>query len=80
MLWAAKSVRFYLNRFHARKPLYSKDAVIAWWLQSTSAQNIVPSCLKMLYFGQYFTSENIHREITSLINHAMYLLNTISVG
>ena len=26
-------------------------------------------------FGQYFTSENIHRELLSLINPAVYLLN-----
>ena len=31
---------------NAREPLYSKGAVITWWLQSTSAQNSVPSCLK----------------------------------
>ena len=31
---------------HAREPLYSKVAVIAWWLQSTSAQNSARSCLK----------------------------------
>ena len=27
---------------HAREPLYLNSAVIAWWLQSTSAQNSVP--------------------------------------
>ena len=26
---------------HARETLYTKDAVIVWWLQSTSAQNSV---------------------------------------
>ena len=26
-------------------------------------------------FGQYFTSENIHRKLLSLINLAVYLLN-----
>ena len=32
----------YLNlTHHTREPLYSKGAVIAWWLQSTSAQNSV---------------------------------------
>ena len=31
---------------HAREPLYPKDAAIPWWLQSTSAQKSVPSCLK----------------------------------
>ena len=29
---------------HAREPLYSNSAVIARWLQSTSAQNNVPNC------------------------------------
>ena len=29
----------------AREPLYSNSAVIAWWLQSTSAQNNVHICL-----------------------------------
>ena len=28
---------------HASEPQYSKGAVIVWWLQSTSAQNSVPS-------------------------------------
>ena len=34
------------------------------------------------YFNilKYFTSENIHRELVSLINPAMYLLNTIFEG
>ena len=36
-------------------------------LQSTSAQNSVASCLIGLYFGQYLTYENIHREILSLV-------------
>ena len=31
---------------HAREPLYSKVAVITWWLQSTSAQNSSRNCLK----------------------------------
>ena len=29
---------------HAREPLYVNSAVIAWWLQSMTAQNSVPSC------------------------------------
>ena len=41
-----------------------------------SAQNSVPSCLKGQYFGQYFTSENIHREILSLINQLCTCLTT----
>ena len=28
---------------HARDPLYSNSAVIAWWLQTASAQNSVHS-------------------------------------
>ena len=35
-----------LRLCHAREPLYLKGAVIAWWLQSTSAQNNERSCLK----------------------------------
>ena len=27
---------------HSSEPLYSNSAVIAWWLQLTSAQNSVP--------------------------------------
>ena len=33
---------------HAREPLYSNGAVIAWWLQSTRAQNSVHI---VLYIG-----------------------------
>ena len=33
---------------HAREPLYSKGAVIVWWLQWTSAQKSVSNCLKEL--------------------------------
>ena len=69
-----------MRKVHARDPLYSKGAVIPWWLQSTSVQNSVPSCLKGYYFAQYFTSENIHSELLLLINPAMYLLNKIFVG
>ena len=56
------------------------SAVIVWWLQLKSAQNIVSSCEKGQYFGQYFTFENIHCELLSLINPAVYLLNKIFVG
>ena len=31
-------------KHQVREPLYSNSAVIAWWLQSTSAKNSVPSC------------------------------------
>ena len=34
-----------MRKHHAREPLYSNSAVIARWLQSTSAHNGVPSCL-----------------------------------
>ena len=49
--------------FHAREPLYSNSAVIAWWSQSTSGKNGVFMCtlllkrvinLLILYFWEYF--------------------------
>ena len=64
----------------AREPLYSNSAVNLWWLQSTRAQNSAPSCSKGLYFGQYFTFENIHCELLSLISPAVYLLDKIFCG
>ena len=33
-------VSFSKTLYHARDPLYSNSAVIAWWLQSTSAQKV----------------------------------------
>ena len=33
-----------------------------------------------MYFGQYFTSENMHHKLLSLINPAVYLLNKMCVG
>ena len=66
--------------YHARDPRYSNIAVTTSWLQSTSAQNRVPSCLKGIYFGQCFTSENIYLELLSLINPALHLLNKKFVG
>ena len=65
-------MRVSFRKKHTREPLYSNSAVIAWWLQSTRAQ-------KRKYFGQCFTSENIHRELLSLINPAVYLINKIVV-
>ena len=59
-----------------REPLYSNRAVIAWWLQSTSAQNRI----KVSYIGQCFTSENIRHKLLSLINPAVYLFNKIFMG
>ena len=35
---------FFSGEGHAREPLYSNSAVIAWSLQSTIEQNSVPSC------------------------------------
>ena len=64
----AETYPFACNDMHARGPLYSNSAVIAWWLQSTSAQNSV-------IFWSIFTSENIHRELLSLIKPAVYLHN-----
>ena len=58
---------------HIREPLYSNSAVIAWWLQSTSAQTNV-------IFWSIFTSENIHRKLLSLIKPAVYLHNKFFVG
>ena len=48
-----------------------KGAVIAKWLKSTSAQNSETNCLKGSYFGQYFTSENIHHHaMTALFKYS----------
>ena len=41
---------------------------------------IVYPAVKRQYFGQVFTSENSHRELLSLINPAVYLLNKFFVG
>ena len=61
----------------AREPLYSNSAVIAWWLKATSAQKRYLAVKKGIYFGQFFTSENIHRELLSLINPAVHPLDII---
>ena len=34
------STRENIRLIHAREPLYSKSAVIAWWSQSTSGKNV----------------------------------------
>ena len=39
---------------HAREPLYSNRAVIAWWLQSTSAQNSVLFIKVIFWLVFYF--------------------------
>ena len=42
------SVRWVQNIYHAREPLYSNSAVIAWWSQSTSGKNGVFMCTLLL--------------------------------
>ena len=39
-----KTLRVINTNSQAREPLCSNTAVIVWWLQSTNAQNRVPSC------------------------------------
>ena len=39
-----------------------------------------PAVNKGNIFGQYFTFENIHHELLSIINRAVYLLNKIVCG
>ena len=58
---------------HPREPLYSNNAGITCWLQSTSAQNCV-------IFLSFFTSENIYCALLSLIEAAVYLHNKLFVG
>ena len=43
-----KYVRFAWGDSHAREPLYSNIAVIAWWSQSTSGKNRVFMCTMLL--------------------------------
>ena len=45
---------------HAREPLYSNSTVIAWCLQSTSAQNIHFWLTVIHSMSQYFTAFNFH--------------------
>ena len=44
LFWAL----LFLGVIHAREPLYSKSAVIAWWSQSTSGENGVIMCTLLL--------------------------------
>ena len=69
-----------VDRCHAIEPLYSSSAVIASWLQSTSAQTVYLAINKGTILVIFFTSENIHQELLSLINPAGYLLNKIVYG
>ena len=45
---------------HAREPLYSNSAVIAWCSQSTGAQNILFLFTVIHSMSQYFTAFNFH--------------------
>ena len=45
---------------HAREPLYSNSAVIAWCSQSTSAQNILFWFTVIHSMSQYFTAINFY--------------------
>ena len=63
---------------HAREPLYSNSAVIAWC--SRRVHKIVYLAVnKGNILVIFFTSENIHHELSSLINPAVYLLNKMFV-
>ena len=48
------------NKSHAREPLYSNSAVIAWCSQSTGAQNILLWFTVIHSMSQYFTAFNFH--------------------
>ena len=60
------------RRYHAREPLYPNSAVIMWGMQ---LHKIVYLAVKKGNILVIFTSENIHRELLSLIKPAAYLLN-----
>ena len=54
-------IAFFLgDSFHAREPLYSDSAVIAWCSQSTGAQNILFWFTVIHSMSQYFTAFNFH--------------------
>ena len=46
--------------FHAREPLYSNSAVIAWCSQSTGTQNVLFRFTVIHSMSQYFTAFNFH--------------------
>ena len=48
------------DNIHAREPLYSNSAVIAWCSQSTGAQNILFWFTVIQYMSQFFTAFNFH--------------------
>ena len=52
--------RFVMGRKHAREPLYSNSAVIAWCSQSTGAQNILFWFTVVHSTSQFFTTFSFH--------------------
>ena len=48
------------GELHAREPLYSNSAVIAWCSQSTGAQNILFWLTVIHSMSQYFTAFNFY--------------------
>ena len=52
--------RAIISHTHAREPLYSNSAVIAWCSQSTGAQNILFWIPVIHSMSQYFTAFNFH--------------------
>ena len=57
---AKQCLCFNNNRIHAREPLYSNSAVIAWCSQSTSAQHILIWFTVVDSMSQYFTAFNFN--------------------
>ena len=45
---------YWKSHVHAREPLYSNSAVIAWWSQSTSGKNSVFMCTLLSQKGNKF--------------------------
>ena len=54
------SFQYRTDILHAREPLYSNSAVIAWCSQSTGAQNILFWFILIHSMSQYFTAFNFH--------------------
>ena len=55
---------------HAREPLYSNSAVIAWCSQSTGAQNILFWLTVIHSMSQYFTAFNFH-DVSFIWNYCL---------
>ena len=66
--WLQSLKQFFINvsyhllvaSLHAREPLYSNSAVIAWCSQSSGAQNILFWFTVIHSMSQYFTAFNFH--------------------